>query len=291
MNTRGMFFAGPMSFYERDEAACENGLQQCIGGYSPPAGLGKVYGGIVPHAGWSFSGPTAAKLFITLKEYLDPECFVLLGTSHNPLLEKAEVDSHDAWASPLGEVPVDEELVELILTTAEGYTVHSSSANEEHTNEVQIPFIAKLFPQATIVPIAVPSNKYAGQTGALIGEAIQAFPKRTAVVANTDLTHYGPNYGEMSHGSLPKALPWVTSNDQRMIELIAQMDAEAIVPEAARHRNACGAGAVAAGIAAALELGADSAKLLEYTTSAKVMGENRSSNVVGYTAMAFHKKI
>ena len=290
MNTRPMFFAGPMSFYDRDRSACEREIEECVGDYIPPEGLGKVFGGIVPHAGWAFSGPTAAKLFVTLKQYVDPECLILLGTSHNPMLDAAEIDSHDSWATPLGPVMVDEDMAGLLLESGAKYITRASEANEEHTNEVQAPFIAKLFPGATFVPIAVPSNKYAVQTGAIIGEVVQNFPKRVAIVSNTDLTHYGSNYGDLAHGRLPQALPWVTSNDRRMIELIEKMDAEAIVPEAARNRNACGPGAIAAGIAAVLELGANSATLLEYTTSSKAMGEQSAGSVVGYASMVFHRK-
>ena len=276
------------AFYEADPGRCERAIRACIGEYAPPERLGRVLGGVVPHAGWVYSGATAAKLFVTLRKHAKPQTFVVFGAVHQWGVTRLTVDAHSAWATPFGDAAVDDELAEAVVAEAGDEIARSARAHlGEHSIEVQVPFIKHLFPEAKILPIAVPPTGGAIAAGEHVARAVRKLSRAAAIISSTDLTHYGMHYSDFEHGRLPAALPWVKSNDRRMLELIERLDAEAIMPEAAGNANACGSGAVAAGISAAREMGASEAVLLEYTTSADALGPASADSAVGYAALVF----
>lgn len=271
-------------FYEGSPDACRESLETCLC-FTPPEDLGPCVGGVVPHAGWVFSGATAGKTFLALKENADPQTVIVCGAVHRIMGDQPMLDGHDAWATPLGEVPVDADLGDAVMSASDGVIGRSTSAHQgEHSIEVQMPFVKHLFPEAQALPVAVPPGRYAARTGKAVAQAVEATGRRVVVVASTDLTHYGGHYFGETHGSLPGALDWMKRNDRRFIDRVLQFDIDAIVPEANKNRNACGAGATAAAAAASKALGATAAELLEYTTSYDVMG---GDSAVGYAAIVF----
>jgi len=277
-------------FYEGSPAALKAAALEYAAGYGRPAGLGGLLGGVVPHAGWIYSGRTAGKVFAALAAEAKPETYVLLGAVHRWYGTNGGVYPAGAWQTPLGEVAVDEDLAAAILQSDAGLFAPSASAHDgEHSIEVQLPFIQVLSPQAKIVPIAVPPVPEAVRMGEAIASVLAKTARRVVVVASTDLTHYGMGYGTPDHGPLSKAMGWMRENDGRIVRLAASMRAEEILSEARENLNACGPGALAAVTAAARALGASCGKVLEYTTSADVMGELGSDRAVGYVAIVFEK--
>jgi AmmeMemoRadiSam system protein B len=135
----------------------------------------------------------------------------------------------------------------------------------------------------------VPHHGNAAEVGRRIGQALKTLARKTVVVASTDLTHYSPGYHGADHGPFDRARAWMRGNDGRMAVLIEALRAEDAVAEAGEYENACGAGAVAAALAAARELGARSGRTLEYTTSAEVTGEPDPDYVVGYLAAVLER--
>jgi len=275
-------------FYPGSAAAVEMEIRSCLAGASPPEDLGPVVGGVVPHAGWTFSGPTAAKVFRAIAERANPDTFVLLGAVHSWGVRKASAFPAGAWKTPMGKVAVDGELVEAIVEAAGGRIDVSANAHQgEHSIEVQVPFIQSLCPHARIVPIAVPPASDNLSVGEAIATGIRESGVKAVVVGTSDLTHYGLGYGAQGHGRISDAMGWMRDNDRRMIGLIESLSVDKIVPEAEANQNACGAGAIAAALAAARALGATAARVLEYTTSADVLGERNPDRAVGYAGIVF----
>ena len=274
------------AFYEGAEPSCRSHVERCVGDYTPPDDLGELVGGVVPHAGWIYSGPTAAKVFAALKA-ANPQTFVLFGAVHRPRGRVPTAFPEGVWETPLGEAEVDAELLAAVRDA--GIEVSAQDQAGEHSIEVQVPMIQVLSPDAKILPIAAPHDPGAAEAGQRIGKALAASDRRVVVVGSTDLTHYGMGYHGAHHGPLRKAMPWMRKNDERMVALIEKLDAESVVDEGTEHENACGAGAVAAAIAAARELGAKRGRALEYTTSADVMGDLDGDRAVGYLAVVFEK--
>ena len=111
---------------------------------------------------------------------------------------------------------------------------------------------------------------------------------RAVFLASSDLTHYGANYGLVPAGTGPAGLQWAADNDRRLLDLIAGMEVERIVPEVRKHLNACGAGAIAAMLAACREMGAAEARLVWHTNSYETLAgvaPQSPDNAVGYAAV------
>jgi AmmeMemoRadiSam system protein B len=195
------------------------------------------------------------------------------------------------WQTPLGEIFVDEELAEAVLST--GSAVSDSNAHlSEHSIEVQVPFIQYLFPGAKILPIIVPPDDRAIILGKGVAEIIKGREqKKTICLGSTDLTHYGPRYGFVPKGTGPKALKWAQDvNDKEFVDLALELRADDLVASAARNGNACGPGAAASTVSAAKELGSERGLLLAQTSSSEVMQNKMgttSTDSVGYAAIIF----
>ena len=286
MATRKAYRAG--SFYPFDEGSCRRQIEECLGDYHPPAEPTRIVAGIVPHAGWVFSGPTAAKVFKSIREKATPETFLIFGAVHVRGIDNAAMFAEGEWETPCGTVDIDEDLARTLgASIPEHLTPNASAHTMEHSIEVQIPFLQYLFPDVRILPIMVPPGKQAVVLGQKIGQLIAGQDKQVCVLGSTDLTHYGPSFWFTSYGVGAEALVRMKENDQRIIDMVVQMKAEIIVAEAEEHRNACGAGAIAATVAAASALGAECGYLLEHTTSQDVMPERPATDFVGYAGIVF----
>ncbi len=252
---------------------------------------GTVYGGIVPHAGWVYSGQTALRVFkaLALQERLQgeqPDTVLFFGAVHTPGVPGPSLYGSGMWRTPLGDVAIDGDLARELLAADARFVDRPSAHADEHSIEVQVPFVQVLFPQARILPVAMPPHSDAQALGAVTAAVIQSSGKRVAVIGSTDLTHYGPRYGIAPAGTGEAGLAWAHENDRRMLDLIVGLQTERVLPEARAHYNACGPGAVVAAMAAAQALGATRGELLHYTTSYEVMPYGRPTDLVGYGAVA-----
>jgi AmmeMemoRadiSam system protein B len=272
-------------FYPGD---CRAQIEAFKKGFKPPETPNKVVAGIVPHAGWFFSGATAAKVFLTIKARQAPRTFILLGSVHMPGVWKNSVYASGSWETPLGQVSVDEQMARHLIENMQDLLVSDPTAHkDEHSIEVQTAMIKYLFPDSKIVPIAVPPGKDAVRLGYGIGRLVKEGGLDAVVVGTSDLTHYGDNYGFSPAGYGRPGYEWMLQNDRRVIDLAITLRPEEILPEAVAHRNACGAGAMAGTVAAAKEMGAGIGHLLEHTTSYDVYPQGEFNMAVGYAAIVF----
>ncbi|MCD6303054.1 MAG: AmmeMemoRadiSam system protein B [Anaerolineae bacterium] len=273
-------------FYPADASTCQQEIQQYLRMAAVPEGMGHVLGGLVPHAGWRYSGPTAAHLFAAVDSA--PETVVLFGAIHRWGVPAPSVYPDGSWRTPLGDCPIDAELADATLAIPGTPIVASRQAHAgEHSIEVQLPFVQQAFPQARILPVAMPPASQAIRAGHDLAEAAQSLGRSVLVIASSDLTHYGPRYGFSPAGVGEKALAWAKANDQRLLDEVLAMDAPDVLQVAAEGRSACGPGAIAATIACVTDLGASRGVLLQHTTSHDVMPMGRPSDFVGYAAVAF----
>ncbi len=227
----------------------------------------------VPHAGYPYSGPTAARAFRLLAGR-DGATVVMFGTSHRAFIQQAAVYARGAWRTPLGEVPVDEELARAILD-ADNFFIESERAHgEEHSLEVQLPFLQRVLSSFRIVPIMFlrPSFEQCERAGRAVARACQG--RNAVLLASTDLYH-GESYAE------------AVRTDSVTVELLARFEPEELYRALAEERaQACGGYAVVAMMVAARELGADRATVLAQTNSNDVTGQ-QGGYCVGYSAVAF----
>jgi AmmeMemoRadiSam system protein B len=279
-------------FYPADREACLAQIQECLPAQAPHENVPEpLVGGLVPHAGWTFSGALAALVFSTVKHRRGVVgTFVICGAAHGYFGAKPAVDGSDAWDTPLGRTAIDESLRQALLDsgTAE---IDSSAHRYEHSIEVQLPFIQHLFPDARILPIIVPANESALALGDALAKSTQAGGATLVCIGSTDLTHYGPRYGFTPMGVGAEALHWAGEvNDRQFIDLALSLEPERLLANALENGNACGPGAAAAAISAAKRLGARKGVLLAHTNSNEVMLREMgtaSRDSVGYAAIVF----
>lgn len=271
-------------FYPGTGDSCRQMAAELFRGASAP----RAVGGVVPHAGWIYSGSTAA-LSIAGIAAAEPETIVIFGAVHGPDSNPASVYATGAWSTPVGELLIDEELARHF--TRDRRLVDDPSAHRyEHSIEVQLPLIQQLMPNVRFVPIGVRPGPDAPKVGRLCAAQVVESGRKAAFLASTDLTHYGPAFGFEPHGRGREGIRWAKDvNDRRIIELIRGCNADAIVPEATLNRNACGPGAVAALMGAMLELGVADYQELQHTCSAETgEADDRDPwNSVGYEAGVF----
>lgn len=291
MQTRRSVVAG--QFYPAGRGSCVEQIEQCLAAGSLPEALPEtIVAGIVPHAGWTFSGDLAALVFSAIRRRHEKvDSFVIFGAAHGYFGQSPAVYDKGRWLTPLGEAAIDEELAAAVLGAGGAVSDVGAHAGE-HSIEVQVPFIQYLFAGAKILPIIVPPREQAVTLGRKIGEIIgRTETKKIVCIGSTDLTHYGPRYGFVPMGTGSEALHWASAvNDQRFIDLAVRLEPGGLLASAAENCNACGPGAAAAAVAAAKKLGKTEGLLLAHTNSNEVMLREMgrtSLECVGYAAIVF----
>jgi AmmeMemoRadiSam system protein B len=290
MQTRKPVVAG--QFYAGTPDACLAELNECLTEREIEVPLpDTIVAGIVPHAGWVFSGSLAAIVFSAIKKQNSSvDTFVIFGASHRYHGLEPVLYDKGVWLTPLGEVLIDEELAQEVLQS--GLAEANPGAHAyEHSIEVQVPFVQHLFPDARILPVITPPVNQAIELGTALATITARSDKKIVFIGSTDLTHYGPRYGFTPMGSGLKALKWASEvNDKEFIDLALGMHPEKMLSTAEENYNACGAGAAAATVAAAKELGRTQGTLLAHTNSNTIMAQkmaSTSSESVGYAAIVF----
>ena len=282
MSRRRADFAG--SWYPARASDCETMISAFSRSAAPcPAGSGAL-GGIVPHAGWVYSGAVACNVIKCLSEGGSPETVILFGRHLHPS-SGSYLMKEGSWATPFGDLEIDQDLGESLSREFSFRIETADRYDQDNTLELQLPFIKYFFPETKILPMGVPPNTGSLRIGEKVAELAETLERKVMVLGSTDLTHYGFNYGFTPKGVGETAVGWVKEeNDKRLVDLIVEMKAEGVIHEALRNHNACCSGAVAAAIAAAQRLGARKAEKLVYSTSYDVRPDH---SFVGYVGVVF----
>ncbi len=262
-------------------------LRRTIEGYldrvKPEILPGRLLALVAPHAGYAYSGPTAAHAYAQLR--LGEPAFrrvILLGPLHRPIwgsrLGSFMVPAEDAYRTPLGDVPVDRAFIDAL---SERLSLTPVRMDEEHSLEIQLPFLQVTLGEFELVPIML--GDHIGDPGAVVrmGELATALAGlvdgTTLLVASTDLSHLD-DYAE------------VTRIDRRLVDLVAAFDVQGLIEGLQTGQVlACGATGLVAVFRACQQLGARGAKVLAYAASGDVTGDKRPGvYTVGYLAAAVY---
>jgi hypothetical protein len=283
MSLRRPAFAG--SWYPEEKQACRQQIEQFIAeDFTTPELSRPPRAAMVPHAGWFYSGAIACRVIQALQAEPLPDAVILFGMHMHPTQRPVMMD-RGAWETPLGPLPVAENLARY-LTQRLSFTIETpDTANRDNTIELQLPFIRYFFGEIPILAIGTPPSETALDIAKTVVAGARELDLDLKIIGSTDLTHYGPNYGFTPHGKGAAAAAWVKEeNDRRFIDAALGLNPEMVLDEALRHQNACCAGAAAATIQSALDLGASQGVLMAYTTSYdKIPGDS----FVGYAGIAY----
>lgn len=290
MQVRKPIVAG--QFYPGQHNSCVDEINEYLDSIKPSDSLPEtIVAGIVPHAGWAFSGQLAAMVFSAIKyRHERVDTFCIFGAAHGYFGPAPAIGDESLWETPLGKAAVDKDLADRLLDK-KVVIINSSAHRGEHSIEVQVPLVQYLFPKAEILPVLTPPSEQAVILGEAIGEIMTSAEKKIVCIGSTDLTHYGPRYGFTPMGMGADALEWASKvNDQRFIDLALRLKPDEMLASAAENCNACGGGAAAAAVAAARKLNKTKGLLLAHTNSNKVMLDrfgSSSGDSVGYAAIVF----
>jgi AmmeMemoRadiSam system protein B len=205
---------------------------------------------LVPHAGYKFSGSVAGEVFRRIEI---PARVILIGPRQFPRGASLAILSDGEWQTPLGMAPIDRPLAEKMLRACPLLREDAVAHSAEHSLEVEVPFLQRLVPSFSFVPIVIGAGRYEElhALGRALAEVIRLEPGPILLVASSDLNHYESD-----------AVTRV--KDRKAISM-------------------CGYGAAVAMLTAARELGATHAELLRYATSGEVNGD--MDVVVGYAGI------
>jgi MEMO1 family protein len=240
--------------------------------YTPPVSERiSALGCVVPHAGYMYSGPVAGAVYSHLNL---PKRYVILCPNHTGMGTPLSIMSTGSWVTPLGEVPIDEELASALKEHCDLLVEDSLAHRQEHAIEVQVPFLQALVEDFSFVPVAVGTSRFEAldQLGKALAKSIRNEAERVLIVASSDMNHY-----ESDEVTRVK--------DRRAIDPILALDPRGLWETVTRHNiTMCGFGPTVAMLTAALDLGATHAELIKYATSGDVSGDREA--VVGYAGIA-----
>ncbi len=230
----------------------------------------KVIGLIAPHAGYMYSGAVAGSAYSTIQI---PDTVIILGPNHHGFGARVAIFPHGEWITPLGSTRINDDLAQLIIRNSMQIEVDSAAHRYEHSLEVQLPFLQYINPEVSVVPICIGPCIYeeCRNLGIGIAKAILEYGKDALIVASSDMTHYE---------SALKA----KEKDQLALREIMALNPEGLLKTCIKENiSMCGVIPATIMIVAALELGANRASLVKYSTSGDITGDNEQ--VVAYAAV------
>jgi AmmeMemoRadiSam system protein B len=234
---------------------------------------GEVVGIIVPHAGHTYSGPVAGHAFKAVRD-VQADLVVVVSPMHQPYPQPLLTSGHQAYQTPLGTIPVDQEAVTALSEALErelGYGLTPVRNDQEHALEIELPFLQRVFTsEFQLLPVMV--RDQAPQVVETLGKKLAGVlvGRSALLVASSDLSHF---YDQLQAEQL----------DGEMLSRVEEFDPLGVLQAEQEGKGfACGRNAIAAVLWAARELGANSVKVLNHATSGDVTGDY--SGVVGYAA-------
>lgn len=265
---------GPVAagkFYPADQKKLVNWIDSFFGDAPDfdPAGR-NIFGLIVPHAGYFYSGRTAGAAFKLLKGKSFSRVVVIAPAHYGGGTVEVSIPKHGIYQTNLGSIPIDQEITNRLRQNHEWITDNPAFYEKEHSLEVELPFLQHVLGDFRLVPVYVGNSDR--ELARKLAEALRETVGKDALyIASTDLSHYHPQM---------KA----NTKDRRALDLITAGDPEALAQAAAARKcELCGLGPVLTVLYLFQDIPEGSIKLLKYETSGDVTGKKHS--VVGYGAL------
>ncbi len=254
-------------FYPGSPSSLTKEVQNLIG--TIPEYKTKAMAIVSPHAGYIYSGGVAAE---TIKQIAVPETVIILGPNHHGR-GAAIALSTTTWQMPMGDVPIDHAVGDMILRKSSLVSKDESAHQLEHSLEVQVPFLQAMQKNLNIVPLVISHISFSDceEFARSLAESIKESGKDILIVASSDMTHYEPRRVAVQKDSM--ALDKLLGLDPAGLYRI-------IVDQ---KITMCGFIPATIAVLASLQCGAKQAKLIRYTDSGEVSGD--TEQVVGYAGV------
>ncbi len=230
----------------------------------------EVIGLVSPHAGYEYSGPVVGALVSRIKF---KDTFIIMGPNHTGRGKAFSIMTEGVWQTPLGDVEIDSELAKRILGFSRYLKEDQAAHLDEHSIEVQLPFLQYFKPDVKFVPIVFSfgTGDIYQEIGREIARAVKELKREVVIMASSDMTHYESQ----------ESAQW---KDAQAIEAIVELNEEKLLQRVQTlNITMCGYAPAVSLISAAKELGATRAELVKYQTSGDTTGDY--SSVVGYAGI------
>lgn len=263
------------TFYPAERQTLQTTVDDLLARAAIPPVEGDLVALIVPHAGYIYSGATAAHSYKRLRGTAVRRV-ILIGPAHRVPVDGAAIFAQGSWRTPLGEVPIEERLARGLLDPAAGVRDDPRPFAGEHSLEVQLPFLQRVLGSFSIVPILIgkPSAATIGSLSARIAGLLHADPG-TMLICSTDLSHF--------HDAATAQV-----KDALIIDTVRRMAAGDLEAALRSGRGeACGGWPLLLAMAAARGAGATTGTLYRQADSAEASGD--ATRVVGYAAMGLYR--
>lgn len=234
---------------------------------------------ILPHAGYEFSGQTAAHGF---KELIGKnfKTVVLIGPSHQDWFFGAALSNDNYWQTPLGKIEVDKELTKKLIKENKNILIREQAHQNEHCLEVMLPFLQKVLKDFKILPIIISQADDKFLTA--LAQALQKhLTDEDLIIISSDLSHF-PSYSDAQKAD-QKTIDGILTGEIESFEKAIQENMEQDLPNL--DTCACGEAPIKTGLLLAKTANWQEIKLLNYSNSGDVSGDE--SRVVGYAVIAF----
>ncbi len=267
------------AFYPRDPKELAGMVDALLADARPPAVEGRIRVLMVPHAGYIYSGSVAAAGFKAL-EGQKYRTVVVIGNSHREGYSGASVFAKGKFVTPLGEIEIDADLARKLMDANPAIMERDSAHREEHSLEVELPFLQKTIGSFKLVPILLGAGS--PEVARILSDALAAnVDDQTLVVISTDMSHY-PRYDDANYADQTTVKAILSGDADNLDRTLRQLDRMGI-PNAVTFL--CGEGAVQSGVIFAKRIGAERIQLLKYANSGDSAGDK--GRVVGYAAISF----
>ena len=230
---------------------------------------------MVPHAGFQYSGTIAAHSYCELAKNGFPEVFIIIGPNHTGLGSEVSVFNKGEWITPLGNIQVDEEFADTLISFSDFASADFAAHMREHSIEVQLPFLQYFSNDFKIVPVVLGSQTIsaANDLAAAILKAGEKLGKSYCGIASSDLSHF--NTQERAN-----------KVDGFVLEDIENMDEFKLLEEIIQYNiTMCGYGPVMTTMILSKMCGKNTSEIRAYKTSGDISGD--LSSVVGYASGIF----
>jgi AmmeMemoRadiSam system protein B len=264
------------TFYPADPDTLSRQVREFLSRAPKEALPGEIIALVSPHAGYIYSGQVAAYAF-KLVAGMKFEAVVVVAPSHRAYFQGASVYNGGGYETPLGLLPVEKGICQKLKEESELIRLDAHAHSQEHSLEVQLPFLQETLGKINLVPIILGDQSY--RTCEAVARAIARTVrgKKVLLVASTDLSHFH-SYDQ------------AVTLDHFILEDLGSLNAKKLAQDLdAGKGEACGGGAVITVMLAAKEMGANRAQVLKYLNSGDVTGDR--SGVVGYGAAVFYRSL
>ena len=233
----------------------------------------KAKGILAPHAGYIYSGSTAGKVYASTEL---TDTIIILCPNHTGRGESIALMDKGTWITPIGEVSINTALAHFMLQNNADIRIDKKAHQDEHSLEVQLPFIQFLKKEFSIVPICIRAHQFEKmeQLGLSIAKAINDLQSDVLVIASSDMTHYEP-------------AKVAERKDRLAIEQMLKLNAKGLYDTIMEYNiSMCGFLPATALLIAMKKLNASKAELVDYSNSGDTTGDY--SEVVAYAGMIFY---